>query len=165
MTEMLFSLTFAVAAPFWVLMIVLPRWSWSARIVSSPLIVLPVVLIYAALVVPNLSTVFPVVASPTLEGIRDLLGTADGAAAGWAHMIAFDLFVGRWAWLDGRIRRMPALVMSPILLLTILLGPLGLLVYLIARTRWPLPASAVAAPAGAVASDEGGAGARRQHIG
>jgi len=164
MTGALFGLTFAVAAPFWALMIVLPRWSWSARIVSSPLIVLPVVLIYAALIVPNFSTVLPAVASPTLAGIRDLLGTADGAAAAWAHMIAFDLFVGRWAWLDGRTRRMRALVMSPILLLTILLGPLGLLVYLLARTRWPLPASAVAGPARAVASDDG-AGARRQHIG
>lgn len=165
MTGALFGLTFAVAAPFWALMIVLPRWSWSARIVSSPLIVLPVVLIYAALIFPNLSAVLPAVASPTLAGIRDLLGTADGAAAAWAHMIAFDLFVGRWAWLDGRTRRMPALVMSPILLLTILLGPLGLLVYLLARTRWPHPASAAAGPARAVASDDGGAGARRQHIG
>lgn len=164
MTGALFGLTFAVAAPFWALMIVLPRWSWSARIVSSPLIVLPVVLIYAALIVPNFSTVLPAVASPTLGGIRDLLGTADGAAAAWAHMIAFDLFVGRWAWLDSRTRRMPALVMSPILLLTILLGPLGLLVYLLARTRWPLPASAVAGPARAVVSGDG-AGARRQHIG
>ncbi|HEV7961133.1 MAG TPA: ABA4-like family protein [Actinoplanes sp.] len=151
MTGFLFTLTFAVAAPFWVLMIVLPRWSWSARIVSSPLIVLPVVLIYAALILPNLDTVFPAVASPTLAGVRTLLGTADGAAAGWAHMIAFDLFVGRWAWLDSRSRRIPALVMSPILLLTILLGPLGLLGYLLARIRWPdrRPAVTPAAAAGA----------------
>ena len=45
-------------------------------------------------------------------------------------MIAFDLFVGRWACLDSRERGIPALVMAPVLLLTILLGPLGLLVYL-----------------------------------
>jgi hypothetical protein len=154
MTGFLFTLTFAVAAPFWVLMIVLPRWSWSARIVSSPLIVLPVVLIYAALVLPSLDTVFPAVASPTLAGVRALLGTADGAAAGWAHMIAFDLFVGRWAWLDSRSRRMPALVMSPILLLTILLGPLGLLGYLLARIRWPGPQPAAAAALGAAAQPQ-----------
>jgi len=165
MTGMLFGLTFAVAAPFWALMILLPRWSWSVRIVSSPLIVLPVVLIYAALVLPNLDTVFPAVASPTLEGIRDLLGTADGAAAAWAHMIAFDLFVGRWAWLDGRTRRMPALVMSPILVLTILLGTLGLLVYLLARTRWPQSASPAASPAIVRAGSGEGPGARRQHLG
>jgi hypothetical protein len=154
MTGFLFTLTFAVAAPFWVLMIVLPRWSWSARIVSSPLIVLPVVLIYGALVIPNLDVVFPAVSSPTLAGVRSLLGTAHGAAAGWAHMIAFDLFVGRWAWLDSRTRRMPALVMSPILLLTILLGPLGLLGYLLARTRWPRPQPAAAAAPGNAAQPQ-----------
>jgi hypothetical protein len=142
MTGVLFGLTFAVAAPFWALMILLPGWSWTRRIIASPLIVLPVVLIYAVLVIPALGEVLPAVASPTLGGVRELLGTADGAAAGWAHMIAFDLFVGRWSWLDSRDRGVPALVMAPVLLLTILLGPLGLLAYLLVRTRYPSVASA-----------------------
>ena len=42
-----------------------------------------------------------------------------------------------------------ALVMAPVLLLTSLLGPLGLLAYLLLRLRWPVPASPV--PAAAVA--------------
>jgi hypothetical protein len=140
-TGFLFGLTFAVAAPFWALMILLPGWSWTRRIIASPLIVVPVLVIYAALVLPHLGTVLPAVTSPTLAGVRDLLGSANGAAAGWAHMIAFDLFVGRWAWLDSRDRGIPALVMAPVLLLTILLGPLGLLCYLGVRTRWPVPSS------------------------
>lgn len=137
MTAFLFGLTFAVAAPFWALMILLPGWSWTRRIVASPLIVVPVLVIYAALVLPHLGTVLPAVVSPTLPGVRDLLGSANGAAAGWAHMIAFDLFVGRWAWLDSRDRRIPALVMAPVLLLTILFGPLGLGAYLAVRHRRP----------------------------
>ncbi len=136
MTGTLFGLTFAVAAPFWALMILLPGWSWTRRIIASPLIVLPVVVIYALLVIPAFGEVLPAVANPTLGGVRELLGTANGAAAGWAHMIAFDLFVGRWSWLDSRDRGVPALVMAPVLLLTILLGPLGLLVYLLVRTRY-----------------------------
>ena len=139
MTGVLFSLTFTVAAPFWALMILLPRWSWTRRIIGSPLIVVPPLLIYAVLVLGSLTEVLPAVASPTLGGVRELLGTADGAAAGWAHMIAFDLFVGRWAYLDSRDRGIPALVMAPVLLLTILLGPIGLLVYLLVRLRWPIP--------------------------
>ena len=142
MTGVLFELTFALAAPFWALMILLPGWSWTRRIIASPLIVLPVVLIYLLLVVPAFGEVLPAVASPTLGGIRELLGTAGGAAAAWAHLLAFDLFVGRWSWLDSRTRGVPALVMSPVLLLTILLGPLGLLVYLLVRGRYPDPASA-----------------------
>lgn len=137
MTGVLFSLTFAVAAPFWALMIVLPRWAWTRRIVCSPLIVLPPVLIYAVLVVAAWDEVLPAVVSPTLEGVQALLGSATGAAAGWAHMIAFDLFVGRWAWLDSWERGVPAWVMSPLLVLVVLLGPLGLLGYLLVRLRWP----------------------------
>jgi hypothetical protein len=145
MTGTLFTLTFAVAAPFWALMILLPHWTWTARIIKSPLIVLPVVVIYATIVVPALGEVLPAVMSPTLGGVRDLLVTADGAAAAWAHMIAFDLFVGRWAWLDSREREVPALVMAAVLVLTILLGPLGLAAYLLVRTRWARPAVAPAA--------------------
>ncbi|WDZ82885.1 ABA4-like family protein [Micromonospora cathayae] len=139
MSGVLFPLTFALAAPFWVLMILLPNWSVTARVVRSPLIVAPVLVVYAVLVLPALGEVLPAVAVPTLDGVRDLLGTADGTAAAWAHMIAFDLFVGRWAWLDARERGMPALVTGPVLVLTILLGPLGLAAHLAARTRWPRP--------------------------
>jgi hypothetical protein len=143
MTGALFALTFAVAAPFWALMILLPRWSWTVRIIRSPLIVLPVLAIYAVLVIPAFGEVLPAVVAPTLGGVRHLLGTADGAAAAWAHMIAFDLFVGRWAWLDSRDRAVPPLVMAPVLVLTILLGPLGLAAYLAVRAGWPRPAVAV----------------------
>ncbi|GIJ80439.1 protein of unknown function [Micromonospora phaseoli] len=136
MNATLFTLTFAVAAPFWAMMILLPKWSVTARIIRSPLIVLPAVTIYAILVLPALGEVLPAVASPTLDAVRDLLGTDDGAAAAWAHMIAFDLFVGRWAWLDSRERKVPSLVMAPVLVLTILLGPLGLAAYLAVRPRW-----------------------------
>lgn len=104
MTGTWFSLTFALAAPFWALMILLPGWSWTTRVIRSPLIVLPVLGIYAVLVLPALDELLPVVASPTLTGVRDMLGTDVGAAAAWAHLIAFDLFAGRWAWLDGRER-------------------------------------------------------------
>ncbi|BCJ41976.1 hypothetical protein GCM10010168_66470 [Actinoplanes ianthinogenes] len=136
MPAFLFNLTFLLAAPFWALMIVAPGWSWTRRIIASPLIVLPVVLIYAVVVLSNLDDVLPAVVNPTLGGVSDLLGSADGATAGWAHMIAFDLFAGRWIWLDARDRGVPHLVLAPILVLTILLGPLGLAGYLAVRPRW-----------------------------
>ncbi|MEU3457490.1 ABA4-like family protein [Micromonospora sp. NPDC006766] len=142
MTGALFTLTFTVAAPFWALMILLPRWSVTTRVIRSPLIVAPVLAIYAILIVPALGEALPAVMSPTLDGVRDLLGSDDGAAAAWAHMIAFDLFVGRWAWLNSRERNVPSLVMAPVLVLTILFGPIGLAAYLIVRLSWPEPAPA-----------------------
>ncbi|MEU1843060.1 ABA4-like family protein [Micromonospora sediminicola] len=150
MSATLFGLTFALAAPFWALMILAPRWSWTARIVGSPLIVAPVLLVYAVLVLPALGAVLPVVTAPTLDGLRELLGTADGAAAAWAHMIGFDLFVGRWIWQDARDRGVPAAVLAPVLVLTVLLGPLGLAAHLGLRARWRASVGVVA-PAAPVA--------------
>lgn len=139
MTAILFELTFLLAAPFWALMILLPRWSWTYRIVSSPLIALPIVAIYAVLIAGSFGDVWPAVTSPTLDGVQALLGTPAGAAAGWAHMVAFDLFVGRWCYLDSRERGVPALLMAPVLLVTILLGPVGFAAYLAVRPWWRKP--------------------------
>jgi hypothetical protein len=133
----LFQLVFLLAAPFWALMIVAPTWSWTRRIVGSPLIVVPPVLGYAILVFSHLTVVLPAVARLTLAGAQELLATPDGAAAGWAHFIAFDLFVGRWIYLDSRRAGRHPLLMAPVLVLTILLGPLGLLVYLAIRFTGP----------------------------
>jgi hypothetical protein len=135
--ETLFALTFPLAAPFWALMILAPGWSVTNRIVGSPLIVLPPMLVYALLAVPGLPVFLPAVADPTPAGVAALLGTPVGAAAGWAHFIAFDLFVGRWIHLDARERGRHPLLMAPVLLLTILLAPLGLLVYLVLRAVPP----------------------------
>lgn len=141
--ELLFTLAFPLAAPFWALMILAPGWSVTRRVIASPLIVVPPALVYAVAVLPNLATVFPAVADPTAAGVAALLGTPLGAAAGWAHFIAFDLFVGRWIYCDSyssrhptpdaRERRIHPLVMAPVLVLTILLAPLGLLAYLALR--------------------------------
>jgi hypothetical protein len=135
--QLLFALTFPLAAPFWALMIFAPGWSVTRRIVGSPLIVVPPVLVYAALVLPQFAPVVAAVAAPELPGVAALLATPVGAAAGWAHFIAFDLFVGRWIHLDSRERGIHPLVTGPVLVLTILLGPLGLLAHLLLRAVLP----------------------------
>ena len=48
--RLLFTLTFPLAAPFWALMILAPGWSVTRRVIGSPLIAVPPVLVYAALV-------------------------------------------------------------------------------------------------------------------
>jgi hypothetical protein len=63
-----------------------------------------------------------------------LLGTPTGTTLAWAHFVAFDLFVGRWIYLDSRSRSYSAWGVSPILVLTLLIGPVGLLMYLGARS-------------------------------
>jgi hypothetical protein len=133
MSQRLFDLAFPLAAPFWALMIVAPTWSWTRRIAGSPLIVLPALLVYPVAVLPVLPELVIEVSRPEFAGLRDLLGTDHGTAGAWAHMIAFDLFVGRWIYLDSRQRQLHPLIMAPVLVLTILLAPIGLGAYLAVR--------------------------------
>ena len=135
--QALFDLAFPLAAPFWLLMIVAPAWGWTHRIVSSPLVVVPPLLVYVALLLPQFAAFAAPVVSPDLPGLTAVLGTPAGAAAIWAHAIGFDLFVGRWMYLDARERGIHPLVMAPVLVLTILLSPLGLLTHLAIRTARP----------------------------
>ena len=134
MSELLFNLAFPLAAPFWALMILAPNWSWTRRIAGSPLIVLPVLACYLAAVLPILPDFAAEMFGPDLAGVRHLIGTAEGTSLIWAHLIAFDLFIGRWMYLDSRDRGIHPLIVSPILLLTIFLSPFGLLSYLAARS-------------------------------
>jgi hypothetical protein len=133
MTATLFSLTFLLAAPFWALMIFAPTWSWTKRIAESYLIILPVVAIYVVLMIPVLPELLPLVTRPELPALAEFMSTDTGATLVWAHMIAWDLFVGRWMYLEGRRLNVHPLVMAPVLVITILLAPVGLPLFLIVR--------------------------------
>jgi hypothetical protein len=58
-----------------------------------------------------------------------LLGTPEGATVAWAHFLAFDLFVGRWIFQDGVRVGLSAWLLSPLLFVVLMVGPLGFLLY------------------------------------
>lgn len=147
MTPLLFDVTFYLAAPFWALMIVLPGWSVTRRVIASPLIVLPTLVVFTVVVVPQLGEFLAAVSRPTLDGVQALVSSPEGTAAIWAQVLAWDLFIGRWMYLDSRERRIHPLVMAPLLLVTILISPFGLPAYL--ALRRPLTRRRAAEPADA----------------
>src|SRR5690242_15404243 len=102
--EMLFKIGNLIILPFWALMIFLPRWRVTKWVIDSPLVCAAPALIYAALVIPRVAEIWPAVSNPELSGIAMLLGSPTGATIAWLHFLAFDLFVGRWIFLDGRER-------------------------------------------------------------
>ncbi|MFI2411517.1 ABA4-like family protein [Streptomyces sp. NPDC018947] len=134
MTGFLFELSFWLAAPVWLLMIFAPRWGPTARIAASPWTAVPVLLVHLALAAPVFPELWTAVRSPDLDTFRDLTALADGAGAVWAQVIAWDLLIGQWMYRESRRLEIPALVMGPLLALTILLSPLGLLTFLGLRT-------------------------------
>jgi hypothetical protein len=73
--NLLFRLSNLVVLPFWALMMFLPRWRWTARIMRSPFVSAVLAAFYAALVVRRISGIWPAVARPTLSGVANLLGS------------------------------------------------------------------------------------------
>ena len=69
----------------------------------------------------------------SIAEIRALFASDSALVAGWLHYLAFDLFVGSWIVADGLRRRIPALLILPCLPLTLLFGPLGLLLFILLR--------------------------------
>jgi hypothetical protein len=135
---MIFSVSNLLVMPFWLLMIVLPHWWGSKRLMASPWVAAPAALLYASLVIPRIPELLGPLANPQLGQIAALLGEPTGATIGWVHFLAFDLFVGRWAYLDGRERQMRVWLASPVLFLILMFGPLGLLLHLLLRP-WAQP--------------------------
>ena len=131
---LLFQASNLLVMPFWVLMIFAPRWGFTRRIVTSPAIIVPIALLYSVLVVPNLLSILPQLANPTLPIIQTLLSSDAGATTAWIHFLAFDLWVGRWVYLDAQEREIPVWLVSICLACVFMAGPFGLLVYL--GIRW-----------------------------
>ncbi|WMX47866.1 ABA4-like family protein [Streptomyces roseicoloratus] len=145
MTDFLFELTFLLAAPVWLLMILAPGRSITDRVAASPLTVLPVLTVYLVLAAPVLPELWTAVSSPDIDAFRDLTTLADGAGAVWAQIIAWDLLLGQWIYREGRRLGLSPFLMGPLLVLTILLSPFALLLFLPIRalrySRTPRPAS------------------------
>jgi hypothetical protein len=53
--------------------------------------------------------------------------------AGWIHYLIFDLFVGAWETRDAQRRGIPHLLVIPCLIVTLMIGPVGLLLYVLVR--------------------------------
>ncbi|MFF5976223.1 ABA4-like family protein [Streptomyces sp. NPDC012769] len=130
MTGLLFELSFLLAAPVWLLMIFAPGRRLTDRIAASPLTVLPVLAVYLVLAAPVLPELWAAVSSPDIDTFRDLTALANGAGAIWAQVIAWDLLLGQWMYREGRRLGISPCLMGPLLVLTVLLSPFALLLFL-----------------------------------
>ena len=69
----------------------------------------------------------------SLTGIAAFFGVPGYLLAGWIHYLAFDLWIGSWEVEEAGRTGMHHWVVLPCLFLTYLLGPVGLLLFLVAR--------------------------------
>ncbi len=128
--ESLFTLCTTSAMAGWLLLILVPRWPvthWVAGLVI-PAAISVVYLVLIAAHMPGARGGFG-----SLAEVTELFSQPPLLLAGWVHYLAFDLFVGAWEARDARRHAVPHLLLVPCLFLTFMLGPIGLLAYLIVR--------------------------------
>lgn len=126
--ENVFDVTNLFVLPFWALMIVLPRWQFTQKVMDSVLPFVGLALVYGVLFVlsiePDQAALW---GNPTLPNLAALFGIPKVMATGWVHYLVMDLFVGRWIYQQGIEKE---LVTTHSLALCLFAGPLGLLSHL-----------------------------------
>jgi hypothetical protein len=140
----LFSITNAIALVAWAILLLAPRRPAPLAIVLYLGVGL-LCLIYAA----SFAALFAGWADPardagvpphtlidySVEGLKPFFRSDGGIVVGWTHYLALDLFTGLWIARDADHKGFSRLAQAPVLLLTFIAGPLGLLIYLIVRER------------------------------
>lgn len=115
----------------WGLLIVAPRWQYTEPVAFGSAIVL---LCAAAIFT------FKYLTGPTgggsflsLEGFENLFRSKEMLLTGWLNYLSFCLLVGTWQTHDARQLKIGHIFLIPSLLLTMITGPAGLLLYLVVR--------------------------------
>ena len=129
--ELLFHWLGLLALSGWLILVIFPRKSWSAPLVSG--VILPALLsvVYLVLIATHFGQAHGDFNS--LAGVASLFSDPYVLLAGWVHYLAFDLFIGSFEVRDSQRLGIPHFAMLPVLFFTFLLGPIGFLLYLVIR--------------------------------
>lgn len=130
--DLLFNSANLFVLPFWALMIVLPNWGITRKIMGSFLPFAALAALYVYLFVnsldPDTAAAF---SNPQLADLARLFADERVTATGWVHFLVMDLFVGRWIYWEGQRTRIWTIHS---LVLCLFAGPLGLLSHIV--TAW-----------------------------
>ena len=122
----------ALALLCWLPLILAPRSRLSTRLTATPLLPLGFALVYVVLVGVMLAV-------PGTGGMDSLASLREGFSRdavlllAWVHYLSFDMFVGFWELRDSRRLDLSPWLVAPCLVLTLMLGPSGLLAYCLLR--------------------------------
>ncbi|MBV9389456.1 MAG: DUF4281 domain-containing protein [Chroococcidiopsidaceae cyanobacterium CP_BM_ER_R8_30] len=132
MTGALFRGANLFVLPFWVLMILLPNWGVTRRVMESYLPYVALAGLYLYLFVSSITPEnAQALSNPQLADIARFFADEQAAATGWVHFLVMDLFVGRWIYWEGQ---RTGIWTIHSLALCLFAGPLGLLSHIL--TYW-----------------------------
>ncbi|MEL6380579.1 MAG: ABA4-like family protein [Pseudomonadota bacterium] len=129
--ETIFTLGNQLALVGWIILVFFPRRF--IPVVWIPHFIIPGVLglAYAMLILTSFGQSDGSFSS--IEGVRTLFADDLALTAGWLHYLAFDLFIGSWIALEADKIGVPRILQAPILLATFMLGPIGLVIFLVIK--------------------------------
>jgi hypothetical protein len=129
--ERIFSLASAIATLGWLFLIFVPKRPLFLHVagVFFPLIL---ALMYLYLIAMNIRGAEGGFGS--LADVSSLFLQRELLLAAWIHFLCFDLFIGAWEVRDAQRHGLPHLVVIPCLIMTFMLGPIGLLFYFAIRS-------------------------------
>ncbi len=131
-----FSIANASVLPGWFLLVFLPRFRMGRDVIAGMVIPLLLGLLYFGILVAKFGEGAEGGSFGSLEGVSILFQSEWSLLVGWIHYLAFDLFIGAWEVRDSQRVGVPHLLVIPCLLMTFMLGPAGLAVYLLIRGTW-----------------------------
>jgi hypothetical protein len=129
--DQVFQIANNLALLTWVFMIIAPRWKWTSRIVVSGVVTL-LALCYVYYISQSLKPE-DFESFGSLAGVTTLFNNPVAVLAGWIHYLAFDLIAGWFILMDSKRNNINRYLIIPCLLFTFMMGPLGLLLYLLLR--------------------------------
>ena len=130
--SLLFNLANLYALPFWLLMVILPKWGVTQKIIASYLPFVPLAGLYIYLFSGSLDPEsVEAFSNPTLPILAQLFSKEPVMLTGWIHFIILDLFTGRYIYLEGQKK---GIFTIHSLILCLLAGPIGLLSHIV--TSW-----------------------------
>lgn len=131
--DLVFSIANWLVLAGWVMLALSPLRR-DALILAARLLVAAVATLYALLLVRGLALgpALPEGAGfGSLDAVMALLSRREAMLGAWVHILAFDLFVGSWIAEDAPRAGVPHWLVLPLLVTTLMAGPLGLLLYLL----------------------------------
>ncbi len=116
--------------PFWALMVLLPNWSFTQRLMQSYIPFAALASLYVYLFATLDGSILEAFSDPQLEltGLAGMFANAQVMALGWVHFLVMDLFVGRWIYQQGQEK---GIFTRHSLALCLFAGPFGLLVHFV----------------------------------
>ncbi len=127
--EQIFSLTGALSMFGWAGLVLAPRWSFTRDWLAPVVVPLLIGIVYVTLMLTYMDRAPVNGGFDSLAGVAALFSVEELLLAGWIHYLAFDLFVGAWEVKDAQEQGIHHLLVIPCLLLTLMAGPGGLLLY------------------------------------